>query len=70
MASSKGRACPPTRSAISLALSSVRLATRRERTPLAIRCRAVSSLISPAPMTRALWPSRFPKIFFASSTAA
>ncbi len=39
------------------------------RQPCAIRCRAASSLIFPAPTMNTVFPSRLPKIFFASSTA-
>ena len=52
-----------------MARSYVRLETKMEAQPWAIRWRAASSLIFPAPTMKTFLPCSVPKIFLASSTA-
>ena len=69
--SSQGAAvAPPIASAVRAACAIVRLTMVTWRTPCDFMCCAVSLPISPAPMTTTVRPSRSPKIFFASATAA
>jgi len=67
---SNGTATPPNSEAIASALAVVRFAIRMRPTPCRSRWRAASSDISPAPISRIVFPWSPPKIFFASSTAA
>ena len=67
--SSNPTAVPPIRSASLRARSGVRLAMARSATPLPLSCLTTSSLMSPAPTTRARRPRREPKTPSASLTA-
>ena len=67
---SRGTAVPPHASARPTAFSQVRLATKMSDVPAAARDFTVPSAISPAPSTSTVRPSRPPRVWVASATAA
>ena len=67
---SNGTARPPTLWASFSEVSKVRFATRMRSMPCALRCVAVSSLVSPAPTMSTVWSLNLPNTCRASSTAA